>query len=123
MITRIIGSFIVLLVGFSLIGPISEQVNKAAMSSNVTISKEQSILMNSIPLVFALTILTVVIIIVYYSFRNSGLLNGREDYEDEEEPEELEQQQNIKTEPRKQTYLDYVKERKMVEKLIHGRWF
>jgi Na+/proline symporter len=116
MIATLIAAFMVLLIGFSFLPTIAEQMNVAqAQVKNSTQNSDAPIfaktifaktILGLIPLFFALAVILSAFAIAY-----SALSRGFSDYEEENKdiPEE--------ERPHKQTYLEYVKERMSVEKL------
>jgi len=71
MINRLIGGFVAILIGCSLIGPISDQV-MAAGAGNVT--GWAVTVLNMVPGFFALGIMGVGIAITYGSLRDAGVV-------------------------------------------------
>jgi hypothetical protein len=71
----IIGAFVVLFVGFSLIGPITETINTSIQETNVSSSQFQNLIpiAGMVPLFFTIVILTIVISTIFISIRNTGL--------------------------------------------------
>lgn len=117
MIGRLAGGFGAVMVGISLIGPVSKQVNLAQQSSNLTATPLASSLLEIVPIFFALAILVVGIGIAYTGLRDAGLFGFSDEYQGDYE---LEQE---KREPeQKQTYEEYVRERLRIEKMMRWGW-
>ena len=76
MISRLIGGFVSILLGVSLIGPISEEVNTAAATtSNLSdITSWGSTVLKLVPGFFALGILGIGIAVTYGSLRDAGVV-------------------------------------------------
>ena len=76
MISRLIGGFVAILVGVSLIGPISTEVNtQAASSGNLsTVTSWGATVLNLVPGFFALGILGIGIAVTYGSLRDAGVV-------------------------------------------------
>jgi len=76
MIANLIGGFVSILVGVSLIGPISTEVNTAtASTSNLTsVSSWGSTVLKLVPGFFALAILGIGLAVTYSSLRQAGVL-------------------------------------------------
>ena len=76
MISRLIGGFVAILVGVSLIGPISTEVNTAASSSgNLTaVTSWGATVLKLVPGFFALGILGIGIAVTYGSLRDAGVV-------------------------------------------------
>ena len=76
MISRLIGGFVAILVGVSLIGPISTEVNTAAASTgNLTaVSSWGATVLKLVPGFFALGILGIGIAVTYGSLRDAGVV-------------------------------------------------
>jgi len=78
MISRLIGGFVAILIGVSLVGPISEQVNSAADSTDESYlyntSSWGATVLKLVPGFFALGILGIGIAVVYGSMRDAGVL-------------------------------------------------
>jgi hypothetical protein len=71
---RLVGGFIVILVGVSLIPTMANQVNIAKQNVTAAGSESMVAILNVIPYLFALTILMVAIMIVYGALRSSGMV-------------------------------------------------
>lgn len=109
MLGKLVGSFVVLLVGFKLYPTINKQITLVSTaSSNVT--DASSTMLSLVPLMFVLTISATVIMMISQALNEAGLFDGSssEEYE-------------IPEKPKKQTYLDYVRERLTVEKMFKWR--
>lgn len=76
MINRLIGGFVAILIGTSLIGPIADQVNTAAASTgNLSqMSSWGATVLKMVPGFFALGILGIGIAITYGSLRDAGVV-------------------------------------------------
>jgi len=76
MISRLIGGFVAILLGVSLIGPISEQVNTASVSTaNLTLTTSWgATVLKLVPGFFALAILGIGIAVTYGSLRDAGVV-------------------------------------------------
>lgn len=76
MINRLIGGFVAILIGVSLIGPIADQVNTAAVAtSNLSLmSSWGATVLKMVPGFFALGILGIGIAITYGSLRDAGVV-------------------------------------------------
>jgi hypothetical protein len=76
MIANLIGGFVSILVGTSLIGPIATEVNTAtAATANLTaVSSWGSTVLRLVPGFFALEILGIGIAVTYTSLRQAGVL-------------------------------------------------
>lgn len=64
-----------------------------------------------IPLFFAICMIALGIAVVFSAFRSSGLIGWEISEEEKPVP---------KVKPHKQTYLEYVRERRAIEKIIHS---
>lgn len=89
----LVGGFVVLLIGISLIKPISEQVALATHSSNflnttignVTVnSSANSQLLSAVPYLFAIGILGIAIVVVFNALKSARVLGAGKEDEDEE---------------------------------------
>ncbi len=87
MIANLIGGFVSILVGTSLIAPVSVQVNEVACSTNVTlagagtcdsdlynVSSWGATVLNLVPGFFALAILGIGLAVTYSSLRQAGVV-------------------------------------------------
>ena len=76
MISRLIGGFVAILVGVSLIGPVANEVAGAtASTTNLTaLSSWGSTVLNLVPGFFALGILGIGIAVTYGAMRDAGVL-------------------------------------------------
>ena len=76
MIANLIGGFVSILVGTSLVGPIATEVNTAtAATANLTsVSSWGSTVLKLVPGFFALGILGIGIAVTYTSLRQAGVL-------------------------------------------------
>jgi len=76
MISRLIGGFVAILLGVSLIGPISEEVNTAAASTgNLSLNTSWgATVLELVPGFFALGILGIGIAVTYGSLRDAGVV-------------------------------------------------
>ena len=108
MIGQITAAFIVILVGFTLLPTLQEQLTSVSASSNVTSST--STLISFTPLLFGASILAAAIGIVVQALNKSELID--DDYKND-------YMEDVKQNPnKKQTYEEYVKERLEVEELM-----
>lgn len=76
MINRLIGGFVAILIGVSLVGPVADQVNTAASASaNLTVvSSWGSTVLKMVPGFYALGILGIGIAVTYGSLRDAGVV-------------------------------------------------
>lgn len=112
MILRLVEGFVVLLVGVSLMPTIYDQVNTALNASSS--SSMTSTMAAFVPGLFALAVLGIGVLITYSSLRSMGTSEEIDDG-----PEEVEVKENPKeSKPHEQTYLEYVRERLSVERLL-----
>jgi hypothetical protein len=74
MINRLIGGFVAILIGVSLVGPISENVNTAAAGDLNTVSSWGATVLKLVPGFFALGILGIGIAVTYGSLRDAGVV-------------------------------------------------
>lgn len=76
MIANIIGGFVTILIGVSLIGPISTEVNGASNSATplFAVSSWGATVLNLVPGFFALGLLGVGVAITYASLRQAGVV-------------------------------------------------
>jgi len=76
MIANLIGGFVAVLVGVSLIGPISTEVNTAAVTDGALYNASSwgATVLNMVPGFFALGILGIGIAITYSSLRQAGVV-------------------------------------------------
>ena len=76
MIARFINGFISILIGVSLIGPISDQVNTAAVTNGslYNASSWGATVLKIVPGFFAIAILAIGVSIVYRSIREAGVV-------------------------------------------------
>jgi len=76
MINRLIGGFVAILVGTSLIGPIADQVNTAAASGTSLYNSSAwgATVLKLVPGFFALGLLGVGIAVTYGSLRDAGVV-------------------------------------------------
>lgn len=105
MLGNIIGGFIVILIGITLIPVISQKVQDARAQTNVT--GGASTALGMIPLFFGAVVVFAGIMIAIQGLRSVGLFGGSED---------LAPVQIKKPRPKKQTYFGYVQERLAVER-------
>lgn len=118
MIAQLVGGFIVIVIAVMLLPTIAEQTQTIRNSTNV--NGASSILLGLVPLLFALSIGAVAIVVVADSFRNIGLLGGDDEISEDDYRGENSSMQLQKQKPHKQTYLEYVKERRAVEKIMNS---
>ena len=76
MISRLIGGFVAILIGVSLIGPIAEEVNTAAAAGGnlATNTSWGATVLKLVPGFFALGILGIGIAVTYGSLRDAGVV-------------------------------------------------
>jgi len=76
LINRLIGGFVAILIGTSLIGPIADQVNAAAATggSLYNTSTWSATVLKMVPGFFALGILGIGIAVTYGSLRDAGVV-------------------------------------------------
>lgn len=110
MLATLIGAFVVVLIGFSLLPAIAEQINMVMVNQTGAVQT----LGYLIPGFFALAILTMGIGMAYVGLRNAGLI--------EEAIEDGTYEEEYKAKPHRQTYEEYVAERLRVEKMMKYGW-
>jgi hypothetical protein len=76
MIANLIGGFVSIIVGTSLIGPVSTQVNTAAVTSGALYNASSwgASVLNLVPGFFSLGILGIGIAVTYTSLRQAGIV-------------------------------------------------
>lgn len=76
MISRLIGGFVSILIGVSLVGPISTEVNTAAVTSGALYNSAAwgATVLKLVPGFFALGILGIGIAVTYGSLRDAGVV-------------------------------------------------
>ena len=76
MISRLIGGFVAIIIGVSLIGPVSTEVNSAANVNGdlYNVSSWGATVLNLVPGFFALGILGIGIAVTYGSMRDAGVV-------------------------------------------------
>jgi hypothetical protein len=76
MISNLIGGFVAILIGVSLIGPIAQEVNTAtSATANLTaVSSWGSTVLKMVPGFFALGIMGIGVAITYSSLRQAGIV-------------------------------------------------
>jgi hypothetical protein len=76
MINRLIGGFVAILVGISLIGPIASETNTAAATGGAlaNVSSWGATVLKMVPGFFALGILGIGIAVTYGSLRDAGVV-------------------------------------------------
>ena len=76
MIATLVGGFVSILVGVSLIGPIATQVNQAAVSGGALYNASSwgATVLNLVPGFFALGILGIGLAVTYSSLQQAGVL-------------------------------------------------
>jgi len=109
MLANLIGAFIVILIGVSLIPIIAEQIEKARTSGTEPMSTAASTVLGFVPLFFALAIVGIALMVAISALRNAGILPSN-DIDNE--------YRDIKPKRKsgKQTYLQFVQERLAVER-------
>lgn len=126
MLGQLIGAFIVILVGITLIPLIYQQVTKAQtqLAINNTeggfgINSESSMAVLSLtPVFFALSIIVIVIMVVTTTLRSAGLLGSSDDGDSDKEDEYKDIIKPKKVKKHKQTYIEFVQERLAVERMM-----
>ncbi len=76
MISRLIGGFVAILIGVSLVGPVSTEVNTAAVTDGSLYNSAQwgATVLKLVPGFFALGILGIGIAVTYSSLRQAGIV-------------------------------------------------
>jgi len=74
MIANLIGGFVSILIGVSLVGPISTEVNTAATGDLADVSSWGATVLQMVPGFFSLGILGIGIAITYSSLRQAGIV-------------------------------------------------
>jgi hypothetical protein len=74
MIAQLIGGFISILIGVSLIGPLASEVNTQAIGTLATVTPWGATVLNLVPGFFALGILGVGLSVTYSSLQAAGVL-------------------------------------------------
>jgi len=76
MISRLIGGFVSILIGVSLVGPVSSEVNTAASSTGALYNAASwgATVLKLVPGFFALGILGIGIAVTYGSLRDAGVV-------------------------------------------------
>ena len=76
MIANLIGGFVAILIGVSLVGPISTEVNSAAVTSGALYNSTSwgATVLQLVPGFFALGILGIGIAVTYSSLRQAGIV-------------------------------------------------
>jgi len=76
MIANLIGGFVAIIVGVSLIGPVSDEVYSTAIAGSAlsNVSSWGATVLNMVPGFFALGILGIGIAITYSSLRQAGIV-------------------------------------------------
>ena len=76
MIANLIGGFVAILIGVSLVGPISTEVNTAAITDGALYNASSwgATVLNMVPGFFALGILGIGIAVTYSSLRQAGIV-------------------------------------------------
>jgi len=76
MIANLIGGFVAIIVGVSLIGPVADEIYDVANATNplATVSSWGATVLNMVPGFFALGILGIGIAITYSSLRQAGIV-------------------------------------------------
>ena len=74
MISRLIGGFVAIILGVSLIGPVSTEINTAADGDLGTVSSWGATVLKLVPGFFALGILGLGVAITYGSLRDAGVV-------------------------------------------------
>lgn len=74
MIANLIGGFVSILIGVSLVGPLATEVNTAATGDLATVSTWGASVLKLVPGFFALGILGIGIAVTYSSLRQAGVV-------------------------------------------------
>lgn len=74
MIANLVGGFVAIIIGVSLVGPVSTVVNTAAAGDLNTVSSWGASVLKLVPGFFALSILGVGIAVTYSALRESGVV-------------------------------------------------
>ena len=76
MIANLIGGFVAILIGVSLVGPISTEINTAANATNplALTSSWGATVLKMVPGFFALSIMGIGIAVTYSSLRQAGIV-------------------------------------------------
>ena len=76
MIANLIGGFVSILIGVSLVGPISTQVNTAAVTNGALYNASSwgATVLQMVPGFFALSIMGIGIAVTYASLRQAGIV-------------------------------------------------
>ena len=76
MIANLIGGFVAILIGTSLIGPVSQQVNTAAVTNGDLYNSSQwgATVLKLVPGFFALGIMGIGVAVTYSSLRQAGIV-------------------------------------------------
>ena len=76
MISRLIGGFVAILIGVSLVGPVSSEINTAAITNGAlsNASSWGATVLKLVPGFFALGILGIGIAVTYGSLRDAGVV-------------------------------------------------
>ncbi len=74
MLGTILGGFVIILVGTSLLPSVAQAVWTATNDSNVSQSSASVVMMNLIPMFFALMVAGAGVMTAYYGLANSGLI-------------------------------------------------
>jgi len=116
MIGRLVGGFVAIIIGVSLVPEISKEVASATMTNMTGSSAWGSTVLSIAPVFFALGVLAVGIGIAYSGLRDSGLFGYSDEYKEDYK----------KDKKKLGTYEEYVRERLKVERMMKygwiGRW-
>jgi hypothetical protein len=74
MIANLIGGFVAIIIGVSLIGPVADVVNTAATGDLLTVSSWGAAVLKLVPGFFALSILGIGVAVTYSSLRQAGIV-------------------------------------------------
>lgn len=110
MLGNIIGAFILIVIGVSLIPMVQQQVQQVQLNQTSNLTPTANTLLNILPLFFGLAI---AMSVIGMSISALGFNSYSNHYKEENKDVPIKQR------PHKQTYLEYVQERLAVEKLIH----
>lgn len=113
MLSRLLGAFVVLVVGISLVPMIMDStqtaINSSSMNNSTGFATKEILSMT--PYFFAIALVIVAIGVAFTSLKGSGLIGADYDVKDYEE--------EVKKDPdHKQTYLEYVRERRKAEWIV-----
>lgn len=113
MLSQIIGSVVIILVAITIYPIIQDQIELAkAEIDEEDLTPTVSMMLDWVPIIFIAVSVLMGLGILFQSLRSAGLIGeGEEEFEPEAKPKKS-------SKPHKQTYLEYVKERLEVERLM-----